>query len=91
MNDKLKSYIKRFYNEFGIDHCVICAIEECSEVTQVMTKYQRKSHKFSTEKLTEELAHSLLMLETIKDKFMIEQEDIDNQQLLALRKLFKEI
>lgn len=70
--------------------CIDCAIEEMAEATQVMTKYKRKSPKFTIERLTEEIAHAMLMLDVVRNKFSIPQSDIDEHKLMALKKMFKE-
>lgn len=68
---------------------IYCCVEELSEVTKVLMKFLRKSPKFSLDDLTEELSHALLMLNVVKNRFYISDEDIENNQLLALRKCFK--
>ena len=51
---------------------LICCIEEMSELTKVLTKELRNDPKFTTEKLTEELAHVLLMCNVIAYDYNIE-------------------
>ena len=88
--EELKILQKKLETERDINDAIYCAIEEMSEVTKVMTKFLRNSCKFSIDDLTEELAHSLLMLDIIKNRFNIKDEDITHEKLLALRKCFKD-
>jgi NADH:ubiquinone oxidoreductase subunit D len=79
---------KKLEIEGDLYQSIYCTIEEMSEATKVLTKFLRKSHKFSIEDLTEEIAHSLLMLDIIKNVFKLSDENINNQKLLALQKYF---
>ena len=74
--------------EKDIKDAIFCTIEEMSELTKVLTKYLRNSSKFSIEDLSEELAHSLMTLELIKNMFYISDECIKNEQLNALKRCF---
>ena len=87
--NELDILMERLEVEKDIIDSVYCVIEEMSEVTKVLTKYLRGSHKFSIDKLTEEIAHALMMLTTIKNMFSISDEDIKNEQLKALKKYFE--
>jgi len=87
---ELKTLQKRLETERNINDAIYCTIEEMSEVTKVLTKFLRNSHKFSIDDLTEELAHSFLMLDIIKNRFNIKDEDIQHEKLLALKKCFKD-
>jgi len=86
---ELKILQKRLETERNINDAIYCTIEEMSEVIKVLTKFLRNSCKFSIDDLTEELAHSFLMLDVIKNRFNIRDEDIEHEKLLALRKCFK--
>lgn len=79
---------KRLETEKDREDILICAIEEMSETTKVITKYLRGSDKFSVEKLTEEVAHAQLMLAAVQNIFGIPDADIDHEKLLALKKCF---
>lgn len=74
--------------EKDINDAIFCAIEEMSEFTKVLTKYLRKSSKFSIEDLSEELAHSIMMLDIMKEMFHISDECIEKEQLNALKRCF---
>ena len=88
--DELKILQNRLESERDINNAIYCTIEEMSEVTKVLTKFLRCSRKFSIDDLTEELAHSFLMLDVIKNRFNIKDEDIRHEKLLALKKCFKD-
>lgn len=79
----------RLETEKDIKDAIYCTIEEMSEATKIMTKYLRNSSKFSLENLQEEVAHSLLMLNVIKNIFGINDESIENEQIFALKRCFK--
>ena len=87
--EELKILQNRLESERDINDAIYCTIEEMSEVTKVLTKYLRNSSKFSINDLTEELAHSFLMLDVIKNRFNIKDVDIEHEKLLALKKCFK--
>lgn len=87
--NELEKLQKRLEEEKEITDAIFCTIEEMSEVTKVLTKYLRNSRKFSIENLTEEIAHSLLMLQVIQHRFNILDVDINKEQVLALKKCFK--
>lgn len=78
----------RMNREKPLKNSVYCTIEEMSELTKCLTKLLRVSPKFSVENLTEELAHSLLMINDIKIRFNIKDDDINKYQLDALRRLY---
>lgn len=86
--EQLKELQSRLESERSIEDIIICTIEEMSETTKVLTKYLRGSQKFSLESLTEEVAHSLLMLETVKNVFKLNSSELDNEKLKALKKCF---
>jgi hypothetical protein len=86
---ELKELQKRLENERDINNALICNIEEMAELIKVLCKYLRNSSKFSMGDLTEELAHNLLMTNVVKNRFNISDEEIENEQLSALRKCFK--
>lgn len=85
---ELKTLQSRLEIEKDIEDAIYCTIEEMSEATKVLTKYLRRSRKFSIENLTEEVAHSLLMLNVIQHRFNISDDDIENEQVKALKKCF---
>lgn len=87
---ELKILQNKLESERDINDAIYCTIEEMSEVTKVLTKYLRNSSKFSINDLTEEIAHSFLMLDVIKNRFNIKDEDIQHEKLLALKKCFKD-
>jgi hypothetical protein len=60
-----------------------------AEAIQVMQKFKRGSSKFTIEKLTEEIAHAKLMLDVAQAKFNISDNDIEVEQLDALKRCFK--
>jgi len=76
---ELKTLQKRLETEKDINDAIYCTIEEMSEVTKVLTRFLRCSKKFSIDDLTEELAHSFLMLDVIKNRFNIKDEDIQHK------------
>lgn len=87
MIDELKELEElqtRFEQEKDVNHVLICAIEEMSEATKVMTKFLRFSHKFNKEYLTEEIAHTLLMLDVVRNIFGLPDADIKAYQIQAL-------
>lgn len=69
---------------------IICCIEEMSELTKVLTKKLRMSHKFTKEKLTEELGHVLLMCNVIANEYGISKNDIFEIQQDAVRRMKEE-
>jgi NTP pyrophosphatase (non-canonical NTP hydrolase) len=87
--DDLDMLTKKLAKEQSIEKTMICTIEEVSEVTKIITKYLRQSEKFSIEDLTQEVAHALLMLDTVKNVFNIQDEEINKHKLMALKKCFK--
>lgn len=71
------------------DQLIFCTIEEMSETTKVLTKYLRKSSKFSKNDLIEEISHSLMTLEAVKNRFKISDKEINDEQLSALRRFIE--
>ena len=57
-----------------------------TEATKVLTKWLRGSSKFTPEKLTEEVAHALMMLGCVKQLFDLDDKNILDEQLKACRK-----
>lgn len=88
LNREIDALQYRLEHERTKEDIIICAIEEMSEATKVLTKYLRGSHKFSKENLTEEVAHALLLLDTIKNVFELDHEQLEREKLHALRKCF---
>jgi NTP pyrophosphatase (non-canonical NTP hydrolase) len=83
---KLPELIKEYFEKYDSRHVEICAIEEMSELTKVLTKHMRSSRKFTKEKLTEELAHVMLLSFLLKREFKIDNELIQEEQKKALLK-----
>jgi hypothetical protein len=79
---------KRLEDERSTENIIICTIEELSEVTQVLTKYLRNSSKFSINRLTEEVAHSTMMLDAIIHTFRLDDTTINSEKIEALRRCF---
>jgi NTP pyrophosphatase (non-canonical NTP hydrolase) len=69
---------------------IVCCIEEMSELIKVLTKRLRSSSKFTTEKLTEELAHVLLMCNVVADEYGISYIDIYKEQQDAVKRMKEE-
>jgi NTP pyrophosphatase (non-canonical NTP hydrolase) len=90
MIEETRPLQKRLVNERTTEDMSICLIEEMSELTKVLTKKLRNSNKFKIEDLEEELAHVMLMCETIKTKFNISDSDILYHKHDALIRCFKE-
>ena len=85
---KIERLTRRLKSERTNENLIICTIEEMSELTKVLTKYLRKSPKYSIDSLTEEVAHCLLMINVIKDKFKLDSVEIEWNQLDALQRCF---
>lgn len=83
----LKSYL--ITNRF-LQNNIICCIEEMSEVTKVLTKYLRGREEFNKKDLEEEIAHALLMLDIIRERFHISTDAVKKYQVQALRKAIRE-
>lgn len=66
---------------------IVCCIEEMSELTKVLTKKLRMSPKFTKEKLTEEIAHVLLMCHVIAVDYNISEDDVFSAQQDAVQRM----
>jgi hypothetical protein len=85
----LNTLKQRLINKKDEKNIFDCAVEEMAEAIQVMQKFKRGSSKFTIEKLTEEIAHAKLMLDVAQAKFNISDNDIEVEQLDALKRCFK--
>lgn len=85
INTQILELQSRLIKERDIENNIICVIEEMSELTKVLTKYLRNSSKFSIDNLIEEISHSLLMINVIKNRFEITEEEIEKYTLKALK------
>lgn len=65
----------------------ICCIEEMSELTKVITKNLRKSPKFNTDDLLEEISHVLLMCNVIAKEHNLSDDDILKIQQDAVERM----
>jgi predicted house-cleaning noncanonical NTP pyrophosphatase (MazG superfamily) len=66
---------------------VICCIEEMSELTKVLTKKLRNDHKYSREKLVEEIGHVMLMCFAVAETNGITKEEIQDSWLDAIYRM----
>ena len=87
-NEESRVLQNRLIMERPVNNTIVCCIEEMSELTKVLTKYLRDSHKFSIDSLTEEVAHVLLMVDTMKETFVLNETKINDEILIALQKCF---
>jgi NTP pyrophosphatase (non-canonical NTP hydrolase) len=82
---------KAIANYYGIDNQILIAIEEMSELTKELCKYERKFHR--EREIAEELADVSIMVEQLIDLFGVERnvsEIIDYKLNRQLRRIDNE-
>ena len=84
--DSLVKEVAEFNSE---EKNVICCIEEMSELIKVLTKKLRNDHKFSREKLVEEIGHVMLMCCTVAETNGITREEIQDSWMDAIYRMRK--
>lgn len=91
----MKSYqvenCKAIANYYGIDNQILIAIEEMSELTKELCKYERKFHR--EREIAEELADVSIMVEQLIELFGVERnvsEIIDYKLNRQLRRIDNE-
>ena len=82
--DSLVKEVAKYNSE---EKNIICCIEEMSELTKVLTKKLRNDHKFSREKLVEEIGHVMLMCCAITDTYEITKEEIQDAWMDAIYRM----
>lgn len=89
MNKEVQNFVDIVISKYGVDHQVIVAIEELSELQKELCKFIRRSGNLSN--IAEEIADVQLMLFQMQTVFGIHQEDVDKRIKYKIDRTINEI
>lgn len=89
MNKDVQNFIDIVISKYGIEHQVIVAIEELSELQKELCKFIRKSGNLSN--IAEEIADVQLMLWQMQTVFDVRQEEVDRRVKYKIDRTINEI
>lgn len=87
----MQDLFNRLVRERDIHNLITCTIEEMSELTKVLCKYERNSEKYSIEAFAEEVSHVRLMCAVLCERFKVSVDTVELYQEDALKRCFKEV